>query len=39
MATLLVITVLLPILGSLILVVLPKLDFVTARSIALQPRW
>ena len=35
MATLLMITVLLPILGSLILVVLPKLDFVTARSIAL----
>ena len=35
MATLLLITVLLPFLGSLILLVLPKLDFETARSIAL----
>jgi NADH-quinone oxidoreductase subunit M len=35
MATLLLITVLLPFLGSLILLVLPKLEFETARSIAL----
>ena len=35
MATLLVITVLLPLLGSLVLVLLPKLEFQTARSIAL----
>jgi NADH-quinone oxidoreductase subunit M len=35
MATLLLITVLLPFLGSLVLMVLPKLEFQTARSIAL----
>jgi NADH-quinone oxidoreductase subunit M len=35
MATLLVITVMLPFLGSLLLLVLPKLEFQTARSIAL----
>jgi NADH-quinone oxidoreductase subunit M len=35
MATLLVMTVMLPLLGSLALVVLPKLEFQTARSIAL----
>ena len=35
MATLLVITVLLPFLGSLVLLLLPKLEFQTARSIAL----
>jgi NADH-quinone oxidoreductase subunit M len=35
MATLLVITVLLPVIGSLILVLVPKLEFQTARSIAL----
>ena len=35
MATLLLITVLLPFLGSLLLVLLPKLEFQTARAIAL----
>ena len=35
MATLLVITVLLPFVGSLVLVLLPKLEFQTARTIAL----
>src|SRR6516162_5232257 len=35
MPTLLVITVLLPVVGSLILVLLPKLEFQTVRSIAL----
>jgi NADH-quinone oxidoreductase subunit M len=35
MATLLVITVLLPVIGSLLLVLVPKLEFQTARSIAL----
>ena len=35
MATLLVITVLLPVMGSLVLVLVPKLEFQTARTIAL----
>ena len=38
MATLLVITVLLPVMGSLVLVLLPKLEFQRARSIALAIR-
>ena len=35
MATLLLITVLLPFLGSVVLLLLPKLEFQTARAIAL----
>ena len=39
MATLLVITVLLPLLGSLVLVLAPRLDRSATRSIALGARW